>query len=251
MSSLPDPLPILLPINTRRPAPRADQRVATVAARRLAACTAALLAGLASTGAGATFTVYTTEAAFRAVLASSGTDTFDDLDFTTTLATPQSRNAGSFAYVASVGPTNIFYPSSDDGVDVWLSPANRTDTMRLDGFGPAVRAAGGFFFGTDANGFSTSTPATLNLRATDSAGLTSDFALVDPTTGSFVGFVSTSALASLQVWAGVQGIGVNGFWPTANNLTLGSVSAVPETPPYALLAGGLALLGMAWRRQRG
>ncbi len=209
----------------------------------------AIAALLASTGAAqAALTVYTTEASFLAALSASGTDSFDDLDYTTTLATPQARTAGSYSYTASVGPLSVFFPASDDGVDVWLATNNRTDTVSFNGFSPGVSAVGGYFFGSNASGFSTSTPATFSISVTDAGGTTTQ-SLVNPTTGTFLGFVSTGGLSSLDLWVGVKGTGTAGVWPTINDLTLGSVAAVPEPQTYALLLGGLGLVGFAARRK--
>lgn len=68
--------------------------------------------------------------------------------------------------------------------------------------------------------------------------------------GQFFGFISSGAVASVQLTSGTQG----GFGETYNldNLTFGgSVSAVPE--PSTLISGsmaGLLGLGAAWRRRK-
>ncbi|WP_197046813.1 PEP-CTERM sorting domain-containing protein [Paucibacter sp. KBW04] len=201
-----------------------------------------------SGGAQAAVTVYTSQAAYLAAITHAGVDSFDDLDYTTTLGTPQARTAGSHSYTASVGPTSVFFPASDDGQDVWLATNNRTDTVTFNGFSADVQAVGGFFFGTNIAGYSTAATA-LSIQVTDASGSITQ-QLLNPNTGSFLGFVSTGGLSSLKLWVGNQGTGEAGVWPTINDLTLGSVAAVPEPQTYALMLGGLGLLGWMARRRK-
>jgi PEP-CTERM motif len=212
---------------------------------------AALTLLLASAGsAHATITVYKTQALYLAAIANPGIDNFDDLDPADTLSTPQDRSAGAYSYRVSTGPANQFFPAGERGVDVWLSTATNTDTITFDRFSSNVRGFGGFFFGTDINGALTSASATLNMSVTDQDGTISR-PLVDPTATTFMGFVTTGVFSDVRLWVGAQGFGVNGVWPTVNDLTLGTVAVappVPEPETYALMLGGLALLGAAARR---
>jgi hypothetical protein len=204
---------------------------------------------LAAGAAQATVTPYNTQAAFvTAVSTPVGVDTYNDLDFTQPMATPTSRAAGSFTYLASAGPLNNFFPSANTAADVWLSAADRTDTITFSSFSGGVNAIGGFFFRTDVQGFTTTTPADITVRVTDASG-TSTFSLSNPTTTSFLGFISDSTITSMQVFVGVQGTGTQAVWASINDLTLG-VAPVPEPGTYAMLLAGLGLVGfMARRRQ--
>ncbi len=192
-------------------------------------------------------TVYTTQASFLAAVNAPGVDSFDDLDYTVPLASPQARMAGAYNYTLSADVTAGFFPASDDGVDVWVSPTNSTDTVTFDGFAPSLRAIGGFFFGSDLAGFSTAAPVLL-LNVTD-ANSTLAQTLLNPGTTTFVGFVSDRALTSLSVATGpVAGAGTPGVWPTINDLTL--AVAVPEPGSYALMWAGLGVLGVVMRKRK-
>jgi len=209
---------------------------------------AAAAAVLASGGAQAAITVYTTQASFLAAISGpAGVDTYNDLDFTTTLATPQNRMAGSFSYVASSGPTSVFFPAGNTAADIWLATNNRTDTITFSGFDSLVNAVGGFFFRSNVSGLSTTTAATINIRVTDSTNAVVTQAQVNPAITSFVGFVSDASITQMQVWVGVQGTGTAGVWPTVNDL---HIAAIPEPETYALMLAGLGLVGAYARRRR-
>lgn len=212
-------------------------------------------AALASTlwvagSAQAALTVYTTQASFLAATAGPvGVDTYDNLDPTEPLATPLARTAGSFSYTASAGPLSNFFPASNDGSDVWLATNNSGDTITLSGFSGAASAVGGFFFRSDVLGNSSASPATINIRVSDSLGATLTQAQVNPGLTSFVGFVSNGSISSVQVFVGTQGTGTAGVWPTINNLN--AALAVPEPQSWALMFAGLGLVGwQVLRRSR-
>ena len=195
----------------------------------------------------AALTVITSQSNFLAQLSNASVDTFDDLA-RSLVTQPLSRTAGTYGYAASVGPRSDFFPGGS-GSDVWLASDNRFDTIQFSNFTSAVRGIGGLFFGTNESGVFTSTPANLTVTATDASGSISQI-LVNPATTTFLGFVSTSSLTSLTVWVGSQGIGTAGVWPTVNNLTIGTVAAVPEPETVALMLAGLALMGLVARRRR-
>jgi hypothetical protein len=213
---------------------------------RLLLAPIALAVAALSTSAHADFTVYTSQASFLAAISAPGVDSFNDLDLSGPMSTPLGRAAGGYTYTAAVGPLSNFFPAGSPA-DAWLASNNRTDTITFSNFSAGVQGVGGFFFRSDFAGLATSTAATLTVTATDASGTVSQ-ALVNPGTGTFLGFVSDSAITSISFYVGAQGVGTGGVWPTVNDLTLGA-AAVPEPSTYALLFGGLALVGFVARRR--
>ncbi len=199
---------------------------------------AAALLGLSGVSQAA-LTVYTTEASFNAAVMTPGTDTFDDLGTGNYLGTaPLSRTAGSYGYNVT---SDIFTAGS--GGDPWLSTNAATDVIVFDNFGAGVKAAGGLFFGSNFNGQFLAGQS-VKVVATDASGSSSQ-TLVNTTTSTFLGFVSTGAMISLTV----ESVGTNvDVWPAVNNIVL--ASAVPEPETYALMLAGLGLVGFLARRRR-
>src|SRR4051812_644359 len=150
----------------------------------------------------AALTTFTSQSAFLGQLPNSGVDTFDNLA-RSLVGDPLPRTAGTYSYTASAGPLSDFFPSGS-GSDVWLATDNRFDTIQFSNFTSAVRGVGGLFFGTNESGLFTTVPYTVTVTATDAAGSVSQL-LVNPTTTTFLGFVSTTSLTSLTVWVGSEG----------------------------------------------
>ena len=204
---------------------------------------AALLA--ISAASQAAITVFTSQASFLAAVTAPGVDTFTGFSVTALTPSPVIRSAGSYTYTASA-PDGFFGGGS--AANPYLSTNTAADAITFGSFGGGVRAIGGNFFGSDVDGAFSA--GSLTLLATDALGASVTQTITGSLT-SFVGFVSTGAMNSL-VLSSVQPAG--GFlWPGADNLTLAAaaaVTAVPEPETYALMLGGLGLLGFISRRRQ-
>ena len=186
-------------------------------------------------------TIYTDPASFFAVVTSLGTETFESLpDPVTPVTTPYSFNVGGISVsAASLG--GVY--SVGSLADKWLSTASPTTAMTVNFSGDSVYAVGGFFFGNNITGL---------FMAGDVMVATNDltsYEVVNATTTSFVGFISSDPITSLSVTA-EQPEG-SSLFPTLNDMVFGAPSAVPE-PGTAMVHGlvGAAGLGMAMRRKR-
>jgi hypothetical protein len=210
----------------------------------LKSLTLAVLLCTATAAAQANIMIFTDRAAFLAALQMPGIDTFNDLTVSQT-GTPLFRTAGVYSYQASAGPVSDFYPAGS-GSDTWLANTVASDTITFSNFSAGLRAFGGNFFGSDVNG-AFLPGQTMVVSANDGRGtITVD--LFNTTTTSFVGFIADDPLASVTL--SPNPVPGSAYWVTANDMTMGLVNPVPEPETYAMLLGGLAVVGFAARRRR-
>ena len=201
----------------------------------LCTATAAAQAGVA---------VFTDRAAFLAALNLPGIDSFDDLT-ASQAGTPLFRFAGPYAYQDSAGPVSDFYPAGG-GSDAWLANTVASDTITFPHFAAGLRAFGGNFFGSDANGaFLPGQAMVLNANDGTTARTLN---LYDTRTTTFLGFIADNPLASVTLRP--DGIPGSTYWVSANDVTMGGGTAVPEPQAYVMLVAGLALVGFGARRRR-
>jgi hypothetical protein len=215
---------------------------------KIALAAATLFAGVQAQAA---LTVYTSQAAFDAAVAAmmpalSGTDTFDDLVAGADLGSgPLARSAGGIGYAASaVGDSDVLF-GAGSASDAWLSTNVDGDSLSFGEFAPGVFAAGMNLFNTDVNGDFLRT-GRITLTATDTEGTSS--ATIrgrQMSTTSFLGFISTTEITSLEVTSFARRAEV---WSAVNNLSL--ASAVPEPEAYLMMLAGIAAVGFVARRRR-
>lgn len=206
----------------------------------------ALAAALAAAGtAQAEMTLHSSQASFQAAVSAPQADSFDDLFWA---EGPQfiSRTVGSYSYYGfSLMPDasySSFYNAGSDS-DVWLSTNQATDTISLQLLNDTVYGVGGHFFATDANG-AYLPGQSIKLDALDVDGHEMVHVIDNATPGSFYGFSSTRPILYFEISA-VQPSG-DYAWATANDLTLGGLTAaVPEPASYGLLLAGLGVVGAA------
>jgi hypothetical protein len=214
---------------------------------KIALAATALFAGVQAQAA---LTVYTSQADFDAAVASmmpalSGTDSFDDLVAGANLGSgPLSRAAGGIGYSASAGPDSDILFGAGSASDAWLSTNIATDTLSFGAFAPGVFAAGMNLFNSDIAG-SFLRRGSITLTATDTEGSSSaTIRLRQMSTTSFLGFISTTEISSLDLTSTALRATV---WPTVNNLAL--ASAVPEPETYLMMLAGIAAVGFMVRRR--
>ena len=197
-----------------------------------------------STSSHAQFVTYNSQATFLAAIMNPGVDTFAGFNTASETATPITRTAGVYGYIAFVtGVENFFGAGTVRNPS--LSTSNSADAITFSDFTGGVGAVGGNFFTTNVDGAFES--GDIIVTYTDASGARST-TLRAPTPSSFFGVVSLSRkISSLSVSA-VQP--ANDFlFPAIDNLTLAQ-TIVPEPETYALLTTGLLGIGFAARRRR-
>ena len=188
----------------------------------------------------ADLTLYTTQTSFLAAVTSAEVDTFNDLELDF-IGSPITRQVGVHGYTATAA--GFFGVGTVS--DPWLSTNDAFEPIVIGFFTGVTQAVGGFFFATDLSG-SYAPGQSIVVTAIDSAGQVTR-TLANPTTTTFLGFVSDTTLSSLTILP--VDTGSNVAWATLNNLTLASISAVPEPGIYLSLLGGIAAIAMQLRRR--
>ena len=202
-----------------------------------------VLAALVAAGGSsqAALTVFSSLASFQAAVGVIGTDTFAGFNISGVTNSPINRSAGAYTYSGSAA--NGFF-GGGSLADPFLSTNLAGDSIVIT---PQAGVAGiaGNIFGSDISGAFALGPITYTVL--DSLGATST-GTISPTSltaGSFIGFVSDASITSMTLTgSGVAPV----LWPSIDNLAL--AAPIPEPGTYALMLGGLGLVGFLARRRR-
>ena len=177
-------------------------------------------AALLSTGAQASYTVYTDLAAFQATGLSTSLETFDDAVFSgygfSTVGHSASVSGGTFNDRTVLGSATT----------AWT-------------FATGINSFGGNWDLTPGG-------AGQGLELWVNGGLVGSIDHLYA--GGFFGFTSTTAFTTVEIRSGQQ----SGVAETHSfdNMRFGTAAAVPEPEGYALMLSGLAALGVIGRRRR-
>jgi hypothetical protein len=215
----------------------------------LPACTVlGLLAVLApfagvTSAAHAASQIYTNEASFLAALQpGSSTENFTSAGNTSALS--YSYSGSGLGYTVTAPGTTVFQAGTNISTTL-PSPLVFTFTT-----GNVTAVGGNFFLVNSANEFQ-SGPVT----ATLSDGTTATITPTSTSTGTFLGFISPTAITSLTFSTPAGGAGGVGLYNAVDNLTVGTAvpgnTTAPEPGSLALLLSVAGVAGMVIRKRRG
>lgn len=186
----------------------------------------------------AALTTYSSASNFSSALTQQGTDTFSDI----ALGVPYVRWANAFSYTVSA--SSGLRPLEIDGASYI---GNNTGYEWITFAPTSVNAIGGEFFAADMYGAFKA--GTVTVRVFDSTGSDEIFTITpsSATVESFFGVTSTGFITRLDVRAD------QGWTPSylaADNITVGTISAVPEPSSLALVLTGAGVVSVLMSRRR-
>jgi hypothetical protein len=191
----------------------------------------------------AALSVFNTLASFQAAVGLSGTDTFAGFSISGVTPSPINRSAGAFTYSATATPGGFY--GGGTFADPFLSTNRAGDSIVIT---PQAGIAGiaGNIFGSDISGAFAAGPITYAVLDSLGGTATGTVNATSITANSFFGFVSDGTIVSITL-TGFD-TGTSALWPSIDNLSL--AAPIPEPGTYALMLGGLGLVGFLARRRR-
>ncbi|MDE2419334.1 MAG: PEP-CTERM sorting domain-containing protein [Burkholderiales bacterium] len=204
-----------------------------------------LLALLSFVSIGANAGTYTDRTTFESAVNIGYKETFQSLNgtvgFTGPITLPTALTVSSPSNnLFSVGAGQSSNPTEAIGSNY---PAG--DYLSFD-LGGNYLAFGADLFQNFGGGSQRSSPVTFALSFFDGATLLSSITtLVAPNGGSFIGFTSDAGAFNR-----VHVLSQSGGYEVVDNVTVGTVTAVPEPETYALMLAGLGMVGTIVRRRK-
>ena len=185
-------------------------------------------------------TFYTNKTDFlNAITGSSYTETFDSIPVDQTITAPTNFSGNGYSFSATTASGADLYGLGTVAPDHWLTTYNEGNPLVFTNFSLNATAFGGYFFNTDNNG--SQIAFNLTLQAIGD-GTTNTQSLTPTTASNFFGWTFGTGIASVTVSS-------TNYYPTANNVVLGTT--VPEPSTWALLLLGAGATGLTlWRRRR-
>jgi hypothetical protein len=191
-------------------------------------------------------TVFTDEAAFLSnVQGGSYLETFDSLAVGSNIGTSLNFSGNGFSYEATaINPDpslNEFFNAASAG-DVWLSTFAANTPIVFNFTSGNVSAISGAFFPNDVNG--AVTPGSVSLTLSDGTSQT----LTNTNDTSFIGFLANPGTVFTSLTISSDQPFVPGYFPTVNNLRVGTAATPIPTP--ALLPGLIGMGVAVWRKRK-
>jgi hypothetical protein len=189
-----------------------------------------------SAGSAQAITFYTDASAFAAVALNPAVDTFNGIAPFTSIPLPLTRSVGDYGYSISA-PEGLF--TVGEAGDTWMSTNALADVLNITNLTGGVQSLGGFIFGTDFDG--EVVPSSVTLTVTAIGGAVDSLTIASNSATTFLGAVSFAGIQSVS-------LSISDQYVTLNNLTI--AAAIPEPGTYALMLGGLGMVGWLARRRR-